>query len=168
MLVGGVERDFDNADTARTLARELAFGLAQRGRSASDLSTFLRQASLRGVAVPPIVVARLTGGVADADIEAWLRAEGVATIVFLEVAIHEQVWASAASARASASPRAAARSIRARRPGAPPRRPKSRTSRARASRSRRRRHWARWSGGEPEPAALPRPSSLIANLRLRW
>lgn len=93
-LVVGVERDADNAPTVRALARELAVALAQRGRAAVDLGRFGAEALHRGRPIPPAMLARLSAGVADDDAVAWLRAEGVAALIFLEVELYEQVWAS--------------------------------------------------------------------------
>jgi hypothetical protein len=92
-LVVAVERDADNAYVVRALAHELAFGLAQRGRGAVDLPTFVQEARLRGIDVPVAVATRLGGGVADPDTLAWLAAERVTLLVFLEVPVYEQVWA---------------------------------------------------------------------------
>lgn len=91
-LVVGVPRDEANAYTTNVLARELAFALAQRGRAALDLPTFLDQRALAGAPLPAGMVARLTHGVADTPTAAWLAAEGVTLLVFLEVPIYEQVW----------------------------------------------------------------------------
>ncbi|MBI4593825.1 MAG: hypothetical protein HY728_06370 [Candidatus Rokubacteria bacterium] len=93
-LVVAVERDADNSYIVRALARELAFGLAQRGRAAADLPTFLEAARYRGAAVPPSLVQHLTAGVADDEALAWLRAERVSALIFLDVAVYEQVWSA--------------------------------------------------------------------------
>jgi len=171
MLVVGVERDVDNAYTVRTLARELAFSLAHRGRSATDLWTFLQQASLRGIAVPPTVVARLTGGVADADIEAWLRAERVSTIVFLDVGIYEQVWGERGK-RTRVGLTARGRTLdqgdETWRAYTTPDVEDEPGQGFQLATETALGALARVIVGEPEPAALPRPSSLIQNLRLRW
>jgi hypothetical protein len=92
-LVVGIERDGDNAYTVRTLAHELAFALAQRGRAAIDLAAYVREAPYRGIAVPEPLVERLLAGVADDETLAWLRAERIGGLIFLDVAIYEQVWA---------------------------------------------------------------------------
>ena len=171
MLVIGLERDADNAYTARTLARELAFGLAQRGRSAVDLRTFLDQAGLRGVAVPPIVVARLTGGVVDADIEGWLRTERIATIVFLEAAIYEQVWGERGK-RTRVGLTARGRTLdqgeETWRAYTTPEVEDEPGQGFQVATEAALGALVRVIAGEPEPAALPRPSSLMQHFRLRW
>lgn len=91
-LVVGVPRDDANLYTATVLARELAFALAQRGRAAIDLPTFIEQRALANATLPAPMAARLARGVADAPTVAWLTAEGVTLLVFLEVPIYEQVW----------------------------------------------------------------------------
>ncbi|PYN97165.1 MAG: hypothetical protein DMD91_18735 [Candidatus Rokuibacteriota bacterium] len=171
MLVVGVERDLDNAYTVRTLARELAFSLAHRGRSAIDLGTFLQQASLRGIVVPPIVVARLTGGGADGDIEAWLRAERITTIVFLDVAISEQVWGERGK-RTRVGLTARGRTLdqgdETWRAYTTPDVEDEPGQGFQIATETALGALARVIVGEPEPAALPRPSTLLPNLRLRW
>ena len=82
------------AELVRALARELAVALAQRGRAAVDLGRFGAEAVHRGRPIPPAMFARLSAGVADDDAVAWLRAEGIAALIFLEVELYEQVWAS--------------------------------------------------------------------------
>jgi hypothetical protein len=171
MLVVGIERDSDNAYTTRALARELAFGLAQRGRGAIDLWTFLQQASLRGVAVPPSVVARLIGGVADADIEGWLRAERVTTIVFLDVAIYEQVWGERGKRTRvglSARGRTLDQGEETWRAYTTPEVEDEPGQGFQIATETALGALVRVIVGESEPAALPRPSNLIPNLRLRW
>ncbi len=93
VLVVGVPRDEANVYTTTALARELAFALARRGRMALDLPEFLERSALLGAPVPPAIVARLGRGVADADTIAWLRAEGVTLLVFIDVPVYEQLWA---------------------------------------------------------------------------
>jgi len=171
MLVVGIERDADNGYTARTLARELAFGLAQRGRSATDLWTFVQQARLRGTPVPPVVIACLTGGVAEADIEAWLRAERIATIVFLDVAIYEQVWGERGK-RTRVGLTARGRTLdqgeETWRAYTTPEVEDEPGQGFQIATESALGALVRVILGEPEPAALPRPSSVLPNLRLRW
>ena len=93
MLVVGVDREIVNRATVDGLARELAFALAHRGRSAIDVRTFLDTTDAAGRPMPLPLRVRLQQGVADADIVAWLTAETVRTLVFLEVQIFDQVWA---------------------------------------------------------------------------
>lgn len=94
LLVVGVERDPQNQPIARALARELAFALAQHGRPALDLAQFLGDARVRGVTMPEPLRTRLSAGIADREVVGWLQAERVATLVFLEVPIFEQVWSA--------------------------------------------------------------------------
>lgn len=91
-LVVGVERDPDNAYTVRTLAREMAFALAQRGRSAVDFATFVDEARHRGLILPPAVVGKLVAGVADEEALGWLRGERLGALILLEVGVYDQVW----------------------------------------------------------------------------
>jgi hypothetical protein len=91
-LVVGVERDTENGYVVRALAHELAFALGQRGRAAVGLGAFQHDAALRGAVMPPVLVGRLTGGVADPEVLAWLRVESVSAVIFLEVGIYEQTW----------------------------------------------------------------------------
>ena len=92
MLVVGVDREFVNRATVDGLARELAFALAQRGRSAVDIRSFLDATDGAGRPMPPLLRTRLTQGIADPDLVAWLTAESVRTLIFLEVQIFDQVW----------------------------------------------------------------------------
>jgi hypothetical protein len=92
LLVVGVDREFVNRPTVDRLARELAFALAQRGRGAVDGRTFLDATDAAGRPMPPPLRARLQQGIADADVVAWLTAETVQTLVFLEIQIFDQVW----------------------------------------------------------------------------
>ncbi len=91
-LVVGVERDADNGYVVRALARDMAFALAQRGRAAIDLVTFVDEARHRGIGLPPLTVAKLTAGVADEDVLGWLRGERLSAVILLEVGVFEQVW----------------------------------------------------------------------------
>jgi len=93
MLVVGVDREAVNRATVDGLARELAFALAQRGRSAVDVRTFLDATDAAGRPMPVPLRVRLQQGVADADVVGWLTAESVRTLVVLEVQIFDQVWA---------------------------------------------------------------------------
>jgi len=95
MLVVGVEREFVNRTTVDELARDLSFALAQRGRSANDLRTFLDVTDAAGRPMPLPLRVRLQQGVADPDVVAWLTAESVRTLIFLEVQIFDQVWSQA-------------------------------------------------------------------------
>jgi hypothetical protein len=92
MLVVGVDRDLVNRATVDGLARELAFALAQRGRSAVDVRTFLDATDAAGRPMPSPLRTRLQQGIADGDLVAWLTAESVRTLIFLEVQIFDQVW----------------------------------------------------------------------------
>jgi len=94
MLVVGVERDLLNSSTVSGLARELAFALAQRGRSAVEGTVFVESTDAAGRPMPPPMRARLTQGVADREVVEWLKAENVRTLIFLEVQIFEQVWST--------------------------------------------------------------------------
>lgn len=91
-LVVGVERDVENGYVVRALAREMAFALAQRGRAAIDLGTFVDEARHRGFGVPPVIVAKLTAGVADEEALGWLRGERLGALILLEVGVYDQVW----------------------------------------------------------------------------
>jgi hypothetical protein len=91
-LVVGVERDPDNTYTVRTLAREMAFALAQRGRAAVDLGTFADEARVRGLVLPPWLIAKLVSGVADEEALGWLRGERLGALILLEVGVYDQVW----------------------------------------------------------------------------
>jgi hypothetical protein len=94
MLVVGLERDLQNQPTVGGLARELAFALSQRGRSAVEVGSFLDATEAAGRPMPLPLRTRLTQGVADADIVGGRRAEHVRTLIFLEVQIFEQVWST--------------------------------------------------------------------------
>lgn len=170
-LVVGVERDADNGYVVRALAHELAFALAQRGRPAIDLVAFAQDAQLRGVTVPPAMLARLAGGLADADALAWLRAERVSAVVFLEVAIYEQVW-GVKGKRTRVGLTARGRKL----DGAeetwrafttpevedePGQGFQIATDTALSA-------LIRVISGEAEPPLLPSPTTLVPNLRLRW
>ena len=94
MLVVGVDRDLFNRPTVSNLARELAFALAQRGRSAVEGGNFLDAVEAAGRPMPQALRARLVQGVADPEIVEWLKTEKVRTLIFLEVQIFEQVWST--------------------------------------------------------------------------
>ncbi len=170
-LVVGIEQDADNAYTVRTLAHELAFALAQRGRAALDLVAFAREAAFRGTPVPDAVLARLTAGVADEETLAWLRAGRVGALVFLEVGIYEQVW-GATGKRTRVGLTARGRQL----DGAeatwrayttpevedePGQGFQVATEAALAA-------LVRVITGEPEPLALPDPRQVAPHLRWRW
>ena len=93
-LVVPLERDPANIPTADRLARDMAFSLAQRGRNAMDLPAFAATLDATGRPLPEAMVLRLRAGVADPEVVAWLRAEQVRHLIFLEVRVFEQVWTS--------------------------------------------------------------------------
>ncbi len=170
-LVVGVEREADNAYTVRVLAHELAFALAQRGRAAVDLPAFLHEAGYRGTVVPETLVARLTAGVADEDTLAWLRTERVGALIFLDVAIYEQVW-GAKGKRTRVGLTARGRQLAGGEEtwrayttpeveDEPGQGFQVATEAALAA-------LVRVIAGEPEPPALPSPSRMAPHLRLRW
>lgn len=92
LLVVGLEREAANRPTVEALARELAFGLARRGRAAQDFATFAAGLELAGRPLPAALQERLQGGLVDGDVSGWLQAEGIRTLILLEVPLYEQVW----------------------------------------------------------------------------
>jgi hypothetical protein len=91
-LVVAVERDPANAGTVETLARQFAWGLERRGRSALDLPALLAMADAAGGPVPEALRGRLQAGLLDAGAGDWLRAAGIRHVVFLEVRLWEEGW----------------------------------------------------------------------------
>jgi hypothetical protein len=170
-LVVGVERDADNVYVVRALAHELAFALGQRGRHALGLGAFQHEGALRGAVMPPAILARLSGGVADADALNWLKAERVSSLIFLEVAVYEQVWGVkgkrtrvglTARGQKLDGPEETWRAYTTPEVEDEPGQGfQVATDAALAA-------LARVIMGEPEPVALPSPSTLLPNLRLRW
>jgi hypothetical protein len=170
-LVVGVERDADNGYVVRALAHELAFALGQRGRAAVGLGAFQHDAALRGAVMPPVLLARLTGGVADPEVLAWLRVESISAVIFLEVGVYEQAWgAKGKRTRVGLTARGlkldgAEETWRAFTTPEVEDEPgqgfQIATDAALSA-------LARVIMGEPEPVALPSPGSLLPSMRLRW
>jgi len=94
-VVVPVERDPANWYQAQALAREFAFGLAQRRLPAMDLTQYVDWSEAVGRPLPAPLLARLAAGIADGEVSAWLRAERVRRVVFLEIQLFDQVWAPA-------------------------------------------------------------------------
>jgi len=170
-VVVGIERDPDNVYVVRALAHELAFALGQRGRAAIGLDAFLHEAALRGALMPPPVLLRLVGGVADPEALAWLRAERVSALIFLEVAVYEQVW-GVKGKRTRVGLTARGRQLEGGeetwRAYTTPEVEDEPGQGFQIATEAALGALARVIMGEPEPAVLPRPSTLLPNMRLRW
>jgi hypothetical protein len=92
VLVVGLERDLFNRAPADSLARELAWALAQRGRPAIELAAFADTLEARDRPLPLPLVEKLGRGVVDPEAAERLRQDGVRLVIFLEVQVYEQVW----------------------------------------------------------------------------